>query len=110
MTSDKQFTAEMEELATAWRTGDEPALYRLTFSDANHSEEAAKYLKTVIVDRNAVLGSRVARLLQDVQAHFVVVGAAHTVGPDSVLAVLKKEGFTVTRLPREPWSESPAVP
>ena len=39
------------------------------------------------------------RMLGDGRHYLVVVGALHLVGDDSVIALLRKRGYTVTGLP-----------
>lgn len=109
LATDAAYLAEMNELLDAWRTGDAKKLHALTYADANVSPEAAAFIKATITDRNGTLGVRAARLLQDQKAHLIAVGAAHTVGKTSVVEVLRSEGFTVERMPREPYAQEPTA-
>ena len=57
--------------------------------------DAAVY-ETLLVGRNRRWVPQIEACLA-AQRCFVVVGAAHLVGPDSVVAMLKAKGYTVTQ-------------
>lgn len=79
----------------AWRRGDEAALQALVTAEFGHTPEFGE----------ALLGARNRRwlpLLEEVlhtpgQTAFVVVGAAHLLGEDSVVALLRQAGYRVAR-------------
>ena len=93
---DKQ-TAETNELVAAWEKGDVERIGKI-----DNDELAAKYpaeYKRVVVDRNARWAATLDGLLKDpgTGTVFVAVGAAHLAGPDSVIRMLEKDGWTVER-------------
>lgn len=79
-------------LVDAWGRGDEAAL------DAATAELPAASRRALLHDRNAAWLPHVEALLaRDGAEVLVVVGAAHLVGDDSVPAMLRARGWTVTR-------------
>jgi uncharacterized protein len=84
--------ASVGKLADAWKAGDVLTVERIV--QAEVKAEPMLYQR-LLVDRNknwlpkieALFGRRVRAL--------VVVGAAHLVGPDGVVAMLKAKGYTV---------------
>lgn len=58
---------------------------------------AARYAERFLNRRNAIMVERMRPLLKD-GSTFVAVGALHLPGEEGVLALLEREGFTVTRL------------
>ncbi len=88
--------AQLLDLAARWRAGDADGLARLI---KEQSVEQPQAIKMLLGSRNrawvAPLEALLARVGEDT---LVVVGAAHLVGPDSVVALLRARGHTVTRI------------
>ena len=87
--------ANMTKLIAAWRDGDAPTVERLVLEDMKG--EAAVY-KRMLVDRNRNWMPKIEQLFTRSGHSLVVVGAAHLVGPDGLLAMLKAKGYTVEQL------------
>jgi uncharacterized protein len=86
----------LDRLARAWREGElDTAATELLGEFDGFPELYAELVK----DRNARWVPALERLLGDGRHYLVVVGALHLVGDDSVVALLAKRGYTVTRLP-----------
>jgi uncharacterized protein YbaP (TraB family) len=81
-------------IAYAWRAGDLDALERLLVEELRESPELYRRL---IVDRHARWVPAVEACTAEQPPCFVVVGAAHLVGPDSLVALLRARGYTVER-------------
>jgi uncharacterized protein len=89
-----QLDTELAELLRAWRSGDAAALARML---SNEYREFPDLYRTLTVDRNQAWVGRIATLLDDRDDYLVVVGALHLVGPDSVVDLLGKRGYTVVQ-------------
>ena len=89
-----QLDAELADLLHAWRSGDTEALAGLL---AGEYEEFPDLYRRLTVDRNRAWVGRLAGLLDERDDYLVVVGALHLVGPDSVVDLLRKRGYTVTQ-------------
>lgn len=77
----------LRELVGAWARGDADAL----------AEVAATVPAAVLRDRNAAWLPQIEALLaREGEDALVVVGVAHLVGPDSVVAMLRARGYEVT--------------
>ena len=87
--------ANMTKLIAAWKDGDAPTVERLVLADMKG--EAAVY-KRMLVDRNHNWIPKIDQLLADPRHSLVVVGAAHLVGPDGLIALLRAKGYTVEQL------------
>lgn len=87
--------AFVEEMMSAWESGDAEALYRM-----NSDEEAgtADRYDVLITGRNTRWTTRIAQMLADNDEALVVVGAGHLVGPGGVPALLAERGFEVERV------------
>jgi uncharacterized protein YbaP (TraB family) len=88
---------EMDEIVAAWEKGDVETIGRL--ENAELAERYPTEYKRLVVDRNAKWAATIDGLLKDEHTGtvFVVVGAAHLAGPDSVVKRLEKDGYTVVR-------------
>ena len=84
---------DMAELEAAWRDGDVEKIDHLMRSQTTPSLYAR-----LIVQRNLKFANGIAKRLTAPGTAFVVVGAGHLAGADSVQAHLQKLGFTVQRL------------
>ncbi|MGE3277491.1 MAG: TraB/GumN family protein [Vicinamibacterales bacterium] len=84
----------VDRMATAWTHGDTGALESLLLDSVDETPEVYQRL---LVERNRNWVEPVARCLRERTACFVVVGAAHLVGPDSVVRLLRDRGYRVTQ-------------
>lgn len=80
------------EIVRAWQGGDVRVLERLLLDEFRESPEV---YQRVLVDRNRAWVPQIAACAAEATPCFVVVGGAHLVGPDSVVAMLKQAGFSV---------------
>lgn len=83
-------TAEVTTLANAWKGGDTATLERIVLRDL--MDDAALY-RRLIVERNETWLPQVEALFARPKPTLVVVGAAHLVGPDGLLAALRAKGY-----------------
>lgn len=85
-------TTMVTTLATAWKAGDAATIERIVLSDVK--SDPLMY-KRLIVERNQAWLPTIEGLVARPRPAFVVVGAAHLVGPDGLLAALRARGFTL---------------
>ena len=88
-------TANVNKLADAWKAGDAPAVERIVLQDLKQDPQMYQRL---LVERNRNWLPKLEALFTRRGHAFVVVGAAHLVGPDGVLAMLKSKGYTVEQM------------
>lgn len=84
--------AAVGQIVGAWRTGDEQALERMLLQEFRESPDVYQRL---LVERNQAWVPKIAACTAEPRPCLVVVGGAHLVGPDSVVALLRRAGFTV---------------
>jgi uncharacterized protein len=88
---DTQVSA-VTDLIAAWKTGDLAALEGLLLKEFRASPEVYQRL---LVERNQAWAPQIAACATEPVPCLVVVGGAHLVGPDSVVALLRQAGFSV---------------
>lgn len=84
--------ANVKTIAKAWSRGEIAPLEKLLLGALAESPELHERL---LVERNRNWVAPVERCLREKTRCFLVVGAAHLVGPDSLVALLKAKGYTV---------------
>jgi uncharacterized protein YbaP (TraB family) len=76
----------------AWRRGDAAALEKMALSSFDGYRGA---YTSLIVERNHNWVPQIEACMTRPQPCFVVVGAAHLVGPDGLLVLLRKKGYRI---------------
>jgi uncharacterized protein YbaP (TraB family) len=88
-------TATVGTLGEAWKAGDVPALEKIALADIK--SDPVMYQR-LLVQRNKNWMPKLEALFARRGRALVVVGAAHLIGPDGLLAMLKAKGYTVEQL------------
>ena len=84
---------EVREIAAAWRAGDAAAIEKLLLKGM---QDSPTYYKSLVVDRNRRWMPRVEACLATGNC-FIVVGAAHMVGSDGLITMLRQKGYRITQ-------------
>jgi uncharacterized protein len=87
--------ANMSKLVEAWRVGDGGGVERIVLSELK--QEPLLYQR-LLVERNRNWLPKIEALFSRPKHALVVVGAAHLVGPDGLLAMLRAKGYTVEQM------------
>jgi len=95
---------EVEELIAAWQCADKQPLTEMLFSEfdavditAQQRAELDALMESMYTQRNSDMAKKIAGYSQSSPgSYFVVIGSAHLLGEDSVVALLREEGFSVT--------------
>ena len=87
--------ASVGKLAEAWKGGDVPTVERIVQSELKSEPQMYQRL---LVDRNKAWLPKIEALFNRSGHALVVVGAAHLVGADGIVAMLKAKGYTVEQL------------
>jgi uncharacterized protein YbaP (TraB family) len=80
------------EAADLWRAGDAEGLVALMLPDL---KAEPKVYEELLVKRNRAWMPKLETLLRRPRPAFVVVGAAHLIGPDGLVAMLRGKGYKV---------------
>jgi hypothetical protein len=87
--------SNITRLVDAWRVGDEPTVERIVLQGLKDDPQMYQRL---LVDRNRNWLPTIESFFNRRGHTFVVVGAAHLVGPDGLLAILKSKGYSIEQL------------
>ena len=91
----KQIEVMLSELLAVWRKGDEAKMEELYIKDLKIYPQL---YQTLIVDRNNKWVRNIEGYLNGSGSTMVVVGAAHLVGADGLVNLLRKRGYKVVKL------------
>jgi uncharacterized protein YbaP (TraB family) len=84
----------VKEMAQAWQFGNVAAMEKMTLTELH---EAPELYQKLLVERNHNWIPHIETCLKQNAGCFVVVGAAHLVGPDGLPTLLSKKGYKVTQ-------------
>jgi uncharacterized protein YbaP (TraB family) len=84
--------SNLTTLVQAWKAGDAATIERLVLADVK--QEPVLYQR-LLVDRNKSWLPEIEKFFTRDRPAFVVVGAAHLVGPDGLIALLTAKGYRV---------------
>ena len=91
----KQIETMLGELLAVWKKGDEAKMEELYIKDL---KLYPKLYQILIVDRNNKWMRNIEGYLNGSENTMVVVGAAHLVGEDGLVNLLRKRGYKVVKL------------
>ena len=92
----EETTEIMNDMIAAWRTGNNDQLAAMFVTEMQN--EAPDLYDTLLRQRNLNWFPQIEQMLSDSVTEFVLVGAAHLVGPDGLLWLLSREGYQVRQL------------
>ncbi|GGE67722.1 TraB/GumN family protein [Priestia taiwanensis] len=87
--SKEEAIAEVKEFAANYLEGNEEALMKEIIESSNEEQ-----YKSVVYDRNINMTKKVEEYLKTDKTYFVAVGAAHVIGKDGMVAMLKEKGYS----------------
>jgi uncharacterized protein YbaP (TraB family) len=87
--------AEVTKLANAWKAGDIPTVERLVLEDL---KSEPRLYQRLLVERNRTWLPKIEALFSRRGHAMVIVGAAHLIGSDGLLAMLRSRGYTIQQL------------
>jgi uncharacterized protein YbaP (TraB family) len=85
----------LNELATAWKAGETATLERLLLRDLRGEP---RLYAALVVSRNQTWLPKIEALFSRGSPAFVVVGAAHLLGPDGLVEQLRARGYSVEQM------------
>jgi uncharacterized protein YbaP (TraB family) len=90
---------DAEVMIVLWKSGDAAGLASLFTEAANKDAGTKKLMKLLLDDRNVAMAQKIHRMLVEDEKVFVVVGAGHLAGSNSIIDLLQKQGVQVRQLP-----------
>ena len=85
-------------LVQAWVKGDDTAMAKLVDEQNGSSKILRDFSKQLLDQRNVDMSKKIADYLSTNENYFVLVGAAHLAGPNSIIKLLEENGFHGERI------------
>lgn len=85
--------AIVSDMLRAWELGDTQAMARFVFDLKDGDPAMTKILDIMFYQRNRRMADKILSYLGDDKNYFVVVGAGHLVGEQSILTLLQRRGY-----------------
>ncbi len=84
-------------LVEMWQSGDITGLEKTILPAFGENPELQIYYDQFFLQRNITWTEILSEYLENGQDAFVVVGAGHLIGPDSLITMLERRGYQITR-------------
>lgn len=85
-------------MIVAWFSGDDREFNRLFDLQTGDSPEIQAFMRRLLQDRNVGMAAKIAGYLDMPGTTFVLVGAAHLIGPEGIVAMLEARGLHGRRI------------
>ena len=85
-------------LVQAWATGDDTTMASLIAEQNGESKLLNDFSRQLLDDRNEGMSKKITSYLNTNENYFVLVGAAHLAGPNSIIKLLEKNGIYGERI------------
>ena len=95
-----EISSLVEAMIDAWKSGDGKKLQGAVSAEERKLPvaQAQEFRRKFMKDRNFTMATKIESMLEGTDVHFVAIGAAHLLGPDSVLQILSERGYKVRPL------------
>jgi uncharacterized protein YbaP (TraB family) len=89
---------ETDAMINTWKSGDAGALATLMREAASKDAGSKKIMKLLLDDRNIGMAQKITSMLASGKKLFVVVGAGHIAGLNSITDILQKQGLQIRQI------------
>ncbi len=87
--------ANVEAMVNSWQSGDIEAVTRMVTENRNKEPELEDIFKILIDKRNISMSEKIGKWLNKGGRYFVIVGAAHLIGENGIINLLRRKGFVL---------------
>ena len=86
-------------MTSAWQNGDSSILEKIFISDGlNKNPEILPVYEKLLFEPTQRMAGRIEEFLRTDQVYFIVIGAAHLLGEQGMIEILKKQGYRVEQM------------
>ena len=89
---------ELDRLTQAWISGDAKGMESIMTRGFAEDRRMSYVYEKLILERNRSMASKIEEFLRNKEIYFAVVGAAHLVGNQGIIEILKGRGYLVEQL------------
>jgi uncharacterized protein YbaP (TraB family) len=94
------FSDRIDEMIAGWKVGDASVLEEMLLKDYEAKPEMRPLYQRILVDRNVNMAEKIVDMLEGGGKWFVIVGAAHLVGEQGLVHMMRqhRHGFQVSQV------------
>jgi uncharacterized protein YbaP (TraB family) len=93
-----QMQREAEAMIASWKSGDARALASMLRDAANKDAGSKRLMKLLLDDRNVAMTEKITGLLESGSKAFIVVGAGHLAGRNSIVDLLQRQDYQIRQI------------
>ena len=93
-----QFENLTADMLVAWMSGDDAAFREAFDAQTGNSAESTAFMEKLLDERNVGMAEKIGAYLNMPGTWFVLVGAAHYIGDNSIIRLLERRGFRGQRI------------
>jgi uncharacterized protein len=94
----KQLKTEMASIVNLWKNGDADKMDAAFSGSVSKSPELAGVFEKILYKRNRNMARKIEDYLRSGETYFVVAGAAHLIGKNGIIEILRGMGYSVEQL------------
>jgi hypothetical protein len=93
------FAERIDEMIASWQAGDATVLESMLLKDYEEKPEMRPLYQRILIDRNVGMAEKIVGMLEGGGKWFVIVGAAHLVGEQGLVELLRQDSrFAVVQV------------
>ena len=85
-------------MVVAWLSGDDAGFMEMFEAQSGDSELSRRFTEQLLDQRNHGMAARIRDYLEDEGVYFVLVGAAHLIGENGIVELLRAQGIEAERI------------
>ena len=89
---------ELNRIADTWKQADAVALGKILREAGNRDAGSQMLMKRLMDDRNQVILDKITKMAAEGKKLFVVLGAGHLAGENSILELMQKQAWQVKQI------------
>lgn len=95
LSDERSARTDMDRMVQCWQRGDTSCFEKLLNKSSRKSKRSSAFHEKLMTARNRTMARKIAGYLRSgsYKKLFIVVGAGHLVGTDSIVALLSKQGY-----------------
>lgn len=92
------FESEIDKVIDAWSSGDAEIMEGILTKSLIECPQLLSIYEKFLYERNRNMVSKIEKFLKTGENYFIVVGAAHLIGKNGIIQLLKQKGYVVKQL------------
>jgi uncharacterized protein YbaP (TraB family) len=94
----RQANKNIDNFVRAWKAGDVRAMEALVSGTMTGKNNLSSVYEKLLSERNRTMAGKIEGFLETGETHFIIVGAAHLIGKDGIISMLRSRGYAVEQL------------